>query len=51
MAKNILFYLSMLPMIAGLLIGIALIAMLVATGVAGIILGIAHAMVPAPTGI
>jgi hypothetical protein len=51
MFKNFVFYLSMLPMIAGLLIGIALIAMLVATGVAGIILGIAHAMVPAPTGI
>lgn len=51
MFKNFVFCLSMLPMVAGLLIGIALITMLVATGVAGIILGIAYAMVPAPTGI
>ena len=51
MFKDFVFYLSMLPMTAGILVAIALATILVATGVAAIILGIAYAMVPAPTGL
>ena len=51
MFKTILFYISMVPLTVLILTGIALIAMLAATGVAGIILGVAYAMIPAPTGL
>ena len=51
MAKNILFYLSILPMTVIILSAVILAGILVATGGAAVILGIAHAMVPAPTGL
>ena len=51
MIKDILLYLSMIPLTVGIISAIIIITMLIATGIAGIILGVAYAMIPAPTGI
>ena len=51
MFKNFLFYLSMLPMAVIILSAVILAAMLITTGGAAVILGIAYAIVPAPTGL
>ena len=51
MFKNFVFYLSMLPLTVIILSAVILAAMLVTTGGAAVILGIAYAMIPAPTGI
>ena len=51
MFKNFLFYLSMLPMAVIILSAVILAGILVATGGAAVILGIAYAIVPAPTGL
>jgi hypothetical protein len=51
MVKTFLFYFSMLPLTVGIISAIMIITMLIATGIAGIILGAAYAMTPTPTGI
>ena len=51
MFKNFVFYLSILPMTVIIISVVILAAILVATGGAAVILGIAYAIIPAPTGI
>jgi hypothetical protein len=51
MIKDILLYLSLIPLCLSVLATVIVLGIVVSTVGAGLILGLAYAMIPAPTGV